>query len=251
VNGNESEVLYFDLNDDGENDIQFVLNYWYSFWSPSYDEGFSSRLNTQHQYYLQNDMCNVVPLEVGDTIGTNLNWVDPSGSGTLMYKDGMGCNNFNSFKYIGLKLLLDDNYYFGWIRARTHYSLSGYEPGSYAWLRVSDYAINLEPSQGLIAGDTITSLFFSHTNSIISNDNLTIYPNPAKTQFVVRSSDFEVRDDMVIHIFNTRGLKVEEIKVPDGVESLQVDVSKYTNGLYYLQYIHSNQIMETVKFIKN
>ena len=55
----------------------------------------------------------------------------------------------------------------------------------------------------------------------------------------------------VIRIYNSQGLKVEEIKVPYGVESLEVDVSKYTNGLYYLQYIHANQIVETMKFIKN
>lgn len=55
----------------------------------------------------------------------------------------------------------------------------------------------------------------------------------------------------MIRVYNSQGLTVEEIKVLDGVESLQVDVLNYTNGLYYMQYIHSNQIMETVKFIKN
>ena len=54
-----------------------------------------------------------------------------------------------------------------------------------------------------------------------------------------------------MRIYNSQGLKVEEIEVPDNIESIEVDVSKYTNGLYFLQYIHYNQIVESVKIIKN
>lgn len=256
LDGNESESLNFDLNDDGVNDIQFVLKYWYSFWSPSYDEGFSSRFNTQHQYYLQNDMCNVLPLEVGDTIGSNLNWVDTPGSGTLMYKDGMGCNNFNSFRYIGLKLLLNDNYYFGWIRAHTYYSLSGYEPGSFASLRISDYAVNWEPNQGVIAGDTISSLIFSSINNINSKESCIIYPNPAIKKFEVRSRKFlqrtsygEVRGTKMIRVYNSQGLKVEELTIPENTEALSVDVEGYQRGLYFLQLLISNKVVGQTKLI--
>ena len=80
---------------------------------------------------------------------------------------------------------------------------------------------------------------------------LRVWPNPTKNKLKVKSEKFKVKGTRYIHIYNSLGLKVEEIKVPDQVESLEVDVSKYTNGLYYLQFIHSNQIMETVKFIKN
>jgi hypothetical protein len=63
--------------------------------------------------------------------------------------------------------------------------------------------------------------------------------------------EFEVAGNKIIRVYNSQGLKVEEIKIPKGIESMEVDVSKYTNGLYYLQYIHANKILETVKFIKN
>ncbi|MCD4730251.1 MAG: T9SS type A sorting domain-containing protein [Bacteroidales bacterium] len=94
-----------------------------------------------------------------------------------------------------------------------------------------------------------------------SNEGLKVWPNPTTGKFEVRfsyakaseneSSGFWVEGTKIIRIYNSQGLRVDEIEVPKNVESLQIDASKYSNGLYYLQYIHSNRIMETVKFIKN
>ena len=85
----------------------------------------------------------------------------------------------------------------------------------------------------------------------IVGDNIKIWPNPTIDKFWVQCSEFWVGGTKMIRVYNSQGLKVEEIEVPDGLESMEIDVSKYTDGLYYLQYIHANQIMETVKFIKN
>lgn len=84
-------------------------------------------------------------------------------------------------------------------------------------------------------------------------DGIVLSPNPATAMVTMRLSKCEpiAGKTKYVRIYNSMGLKVEEIEVPDVIKSLQVDVSKYTDGLYYLQYIHSNQILETVKFIKN
>lgn len=83
-----------------------------------------------------------------------------------------------------------------------------------------------------------------------ANESLVVNPNPTKNKLKVESEKFKVKGKKYIHIYHSQGLKVEEIKVPDGNESMEIDVFKYTDGLYFLQYIHSNQIVETVKFIK-
>jgi hypothetical protein len=54
-----------------------------------------------------------------------------------------------------------------------------------------------------------------------------------------------------LKIYNLQGLKIDEILIPENANYLEVDVSKYTKGIYYLQYIHSDHLMETIKFIKN
>ena len=84
-----------------------------------------------------------------------------------------------------------------------------------------------------------------------SSGELRVWPNPTTGKFEVRCSKFEVGGTKMIMVYNSQGVKVEEVEVTDNTETLSVDVSRYQNGLYYLQYIHSNQIMETVKFIKN
>jgi hypothetical protein len=80
---------------------------------------------------------------------------------------------------------------------------------------------------------------------------LTIWPNPTNSRFKVSGLKFKVAGNRIIRIYNLQGLKVEVFEIPKSAESLQVDVSNYNKGIYYLQYIHSNQIMSTVKFIKN
>ena len=86
---------------------------------------------------------------------------------------------------------------------------------------------------------------------VVIGEEIKVWPNPAKSKLKVESKKFKVKGEKVIRIYNLHGVKAGEIKIPEVIESMEVDVSKYTNGLYYLQYIYSNKIMGTVKFIKN
>ncbi len=85
------------------------------------------------------------------------------------------------------------------------------------------------------------------------NGFLDIWPNPASGVVTLSLSkcDGVEKQGIIIKIYNSQGSKVKEIRVLENVESLQVNVSAYSNGLYYLQYIQSNQVMGTIKFIKN
>jgi len=92
-----------------------------------------------------------------------------------------------------------------------------------------------------------------HVFELPENDigELKIWPNPTKGEFWAQGFEFRVKGGKSIKIYNSQGIKVEEVKVPENSESLRINVSHFTNGLYYLQYIHSNQIVGTTKFIKN
>ncbi len=80
---------------------------------------------------------------------------------------------------------------------------------------------------------------------------LRVWPNPTNGKFDVRSLMFEVAGTKIIRVYNSQGVKVEEVKVPDGIEVMTIDVSGYNNGLYFLQLIVSNEVVDTVKFLKN
>ncbi len=83
-------------------------------------------------------------------------------------------------------------------------------------------------------------------------EELRLWPNPAKDQVTLSLSKCAASREKagIISIYDPQGIKVEEIKIPKNTESLEVDVSKYHQGIYYLQYVRSGKIIGTVKFIK-
>jgi hypothetical protein len=91
-----------------------------------------------------------------------------------------------------------------------------------------------------------------------STKRLKVWPNPTKGMLKVSGfgsiksiSGNRSSVRQTIKIYNSQGLKVDEIQIPKNVSYLEVDVSKFTNGIYYIQYIHSDHLIETIKFIKN
>jgi hypothetical protein len=79
---------------------------------------------------------------------------------------------------------------------------------------------------------------------------LSIFPNPVTDHFKV-SGFVKGSGNKTIRVYDLQGIKTEEIKIPKNAESIEVDVSTYHKGLYYLQYIRSGRIMGMVKFIKD
>jgi hypothetical protein len=68
--------------------------------------------------------------------------------------------------------------------------------------------------------------------------------------FKVQSLRFKVSGPQIIRVYNSRGIKVEEIEVPDESELIDMDATGYRSGLYYLQLISNDQAFDVAKFIK-
>ncbi len=83
-------------------------------------------------------------------------------------------------------------------------------------------------------------------------EELIVWPNPAKDQVTLSLSKCAARRGKAgaISIYDLQGIKVEEILIPKNTESIEVDVSKYHKGIYYIQYIQSGRLKGTTKFIK-
>ena len=80
-------------------------------------------------------------------------------------------------------------------------------------------------------------------------ERLRVWPNPAGERFQVSGFKFQVGGTKVLRFYNSQGVKVEEVEVPEGAESVEVDVSGYGKGLYFLQYVHSGEVLGAVKVV--
>jgi hypothetical protein len=80
--------------------------------------------------------------------------------------------------------------------------------------------------------------------------DLRVWPNPAGERFFVSPPLIPPGGGRrSVALYNWQGLKVKEIQVPDGVESVEFDVSGYGKGLYFLQYVHAGVVLGAVKVV--
>jgi len=81
---------------------------------------------------------------------------------------------------------------------------------------------------------------------------LQVWPNPARDRVTLSLSKCAAGKGKAgtITVYDPQGIKTEEIKIPENTESIEVDVSVYQKGIYYLQYVCSGKVMGNGKFIK-
>ncbi|MCD4747190.1 MAG: T9SS type A sorting domain-containing protein, partial [Bacteroidales bacterium] len=78
---------------------------------------------------------------------------------------------------------------------------------------------------------------------------LNVWPNPAKDKFKIKSKKFKVEGEKIIRIYNSQGLKVEEIKVPDREETTTVNVQGWPKGIYFVQIVVGGETSANTKVI--
>ncbi|MCD4665318.1 MAG: T9SS type A sorting domain-containing protein [Bacteroidales bacterium] len=237
VSGDTSAYIYCDINNDSIDDFRFSLKYWYSFWTPSCNDAFScfvSPINGQHQLGSEEDLCSIKALNIGDTIWNNLDW---GGIGFILYKDGeIGCNPFDQYRYIALKIDFNSNIYYGWLKTMSYYHLEGAGSGSYAKLIISEFAYNLEPNCGLIAGDTINSLLNGMGNRLYTEENIKIYPNPVIDFLVIENAD-EHESLTMIDVFGKIVYKKENLQKVE-----KIVCENLNDGLYFITFKNSTEM---------
>lgn len=74
--------------------------------------------------------------------------------------------------------------------------------------------------------------FISEEWLVKEKGKLTVWPNPAKHRVTLRLSKCEVEGLKMIRIYNSQGLKVEEIKVPETKETLSINAKWWPRGFY-------------------
>ncbi len=94
---------------------------------------------------------------------------------------------------------------------------------------------------------TGTQMFELPTSRV---SEMRVWPNPVKNVFWVSCSGFSVGGKKMIRIYNSHGIKVKEVTIPESTETMVIDSKKLSNGLYYIELIINNHQYSNCKLIK-
>ncbi len=78
---------------------------------------------------------------------------------------------------------------------------------------------------------------------------LEVWPNPAKTIVDCRLPNVDFRSDCSLVIYDIFGRKMKEISVPSGQVELQIDVSNFENGIYFIKFFSEHYQVSASKFL--
>jgi parallel beta-helix repeat protein len=117
-------------------------------------------------------------------------------------------------------------------------------------LSMSDFDDTVRPTDGDEDGKAVGDLGafeYSPTTGIFTIKDaktIKIYPNPAQNSVIIE----ELKDHVEIELYDVLGKKVHSQKA-DGSE-VWIDISKLSNGSYFIKVVHQDNLLQTGKFIK-
>ncbi|HNW97237.1 MAG TPA: T9SS type A sorting domain-containing protein [Bacteroidales bacterium] len=243
MEGDTTKSVLIDVNSDSIYDLKFSLRYWYDFATPQTNYAFSTSAQSingmkEIAYITPStySYCDALALNQLDTIFNQSDWVN---SAYLMYTDPAmytNCNSFGSNKYLAFRLDTSGNINYGWVKASTAIYPGYGQNHSNAILTIKEFAYNSNIGEGLIAGDTLTSLIsFIHQINTDEQD-IIIKPNPVN-DFITVSSFNNYYDNL--KLYNMYGQEIITLK--NIKNYAKVDCTSLISGTYYLILYNNNK----------
>lgn len=124
-------------------------------------------------------------------------------------------------KYVGLRIKLNNQWRYGWVRLSI--------PSDTSKIIVKDYAYNQSPDTPINAGQTV-----SRINELYSKEKNTvfIYPNPFKVSATMQFQ--EATDDAEINISDMYGRGLKTLNNISG-NNVKVDRGNLSYGIYFYE----------------
>ena len=86
---------------------------------------------------------------------------------------------------------------------------------------------------------------------VANRSEFKVWPNPTSNRFTVHSSQFTVHEEIIIRVYNSQGIKVEEIDIPEMKETITINVQSWSKGIYFVQLVVDGEAVGSRKIIKN
>lgn len=225
--GSCSNYYNIDINNDGTMDFKFY-----------YSKDNNQYMSHQYDYISPYNSNTIIdsgllcyPIHPGDTIDSSNNW----GTGGTFYSysylsggssqtSGIWPYNSNDY-FVGLRLVVGSNIYYGWIRKRIY--------------TLIDFAYELSGNY-IIAGQLPVNVgIFNNKEKNLQFD---LSPNPATTTLTIVG----VTGSTIAEIFDISG----KLLLSKQLNTNQIDISSLAKGLYFIK-LSTAEGSVVRKFVKN
>jgi hypothetical protein len=164
---------------------------------------------------------------------TSTIWLDSLKPGTLVQSTTLGYWVGATDKYMGLKLVVGGNTYYGWVRMDILFSGASFA--------VKDYAYESTPNTCIAAGAGTLGI-----NNIINEDEVNVYPHPFSSSTTITTT----RDlqDATISLTDYTGKLVKSSKNIYG-KQIEIDRKQLPNGIYFLKIKEKGKVVAVKKVV--
>jgi len=129
-------------------------------------------------------------------------------------------------------------YTFDWSNGETTEDISGLLPGEYSVIVSNDNGCEFEGTY---------TVEYSNLVNNIENMLINVYPNP--TSGILTIDYNSIKEKSVVRIVNVIGVLLYENTITDNEGSIEIDISRYSAGIYYLT-IGNKEQQKTIKIFK-
>jgi len=182
-------------------------------------------------------------MNLNDTISSALTW---SASGDLrrIQYSGSFCTTIDTIgnwtnlvdNYLGLKLIVGTNTYYGWLRMQVNVTTNSNTASGI----IKDYAYNSTPNQFILAGDTGIGPTGIIDN--IASASINLFPNPATNHLTIDMGSNNKKAKITITDITGKTIYTTNAKDPDSPDSyrdrenkIEVNTSEFAKGIYVVQ----------------
>ena len=133
-----------------------------------------------------------------------------------------------------------------WLDCNNNYAyISGATNQNYTALTNGSYAVEITKN-GCIDTSSCYSIIVIGVNEVINHLGILIYPNPNTGLFTIEKPT-DLNKELKVRLLDATSKLILDKVIPIGKQKVHIDITNYSNGIYYLQLIIDEEI--TVKLI--
>ncbi len=178
-------------------------------------------------------------LTLGFSIDGTGNWIG-AGDCTITGWGGATVFPFNTDAYIGLKIEIANNTYYGWVRVFVTTGTAGSPLVTY-----KDFAYQSTANRAINAGDIGNTTGISEFGKNMKF--ITLYPNPTKNNTITIDNKSKLNISK-IEIIDLTGKRIKQINVLDS-NNQTIDVSELNTGIYFISLFNNGEKIGNKKLI--